>query len=126
LRFTIPQKLSLSDADREREEVSMPDRISRQRAFQEGWLSVREIRKATGLGHATVMERFHNASRDGLRVARLETGEWRLHKDDLARMPHRYAERGAPRTKLEALIKEVETLRAEVAALKGQPVGAAS
>jgi hypothetical protein len=107
----------------ERAEGSMADRISRQRAQLEGWLSVKDIRRATGLGHATVMERLHNAGRDGLRVARLESGEWRLHQSDLSRMPHRYAERGAPRTRLEALIRELEALKTEVALLKAQGQG---
>jgi hypothetical protein len=96
----------------------MADRISRQRARLEGWVSVRAVRVATGLGHATVMERFQNASRYGLRVARLESGEWRLHKDDLARVPRRYEERGAPRSRVEALAREVAALKAELAALR--------
>jgi hypothetical protein len=96
----------------------MAERISRRRARDEGWLSLREVRETLGLGHATVLERFQNAARDGLRVARLETGEWRLHKDDLDRIPRRYEERGAPRDRVEALAREVEALRAEVAALR--------
>jgi hypothetical protein len=96
----------------------MPERISRRRAQDEGWLSIKEVRTATGLGHATVIERLANAARDGLRVARLETGEWRLHPDDLERIPRRYEERGAPRSQLEALRDEVAALRAEVAALR--------
>src|SRR5207302_792596 len=95
--------------------LSVADRISRKRANEEGWLSAREVRDATGLGHATLQERFENAARDGLRVARLESGEWRLHRDNLARIPRRYEARGAPRSKLEALAGEVEALRAEVA-----------
>ncbi len=96
----------------------MAERISRQRARSEGWLTLREVRAATGLGHATALERLQNAGRDGLRVARLETGEWRLHPDDLARIPRRYEERGAPRSRLEALAREVEALRSEVASLR--------
>src|SRR4051794_29581059 len=95
----------------------MAERISRLRARSEGWLSVRQVRDATGLGHATVMERFGNAARDALRVARLESGEWRLHKDDLARVPRRYEERGAPRSRLEELAREVELLKAQLAKL---------
>ena len=96
----------------------MADRISRQRASIEGWLSAREVRDATGLGHATLQERFQNATRDGLRVARLESGEWRLHKDDLAKLPRRYEAKGAPRSRMEELAQELALLRAEVAALK--------
>ena len=96
----------------------MAERISTKRAKEEGWLSAREVRDATGLGHATLQERFENAARDGIRVARLESGEWRLHKDDLARIPRRYEARGAERSKVEALAGEVEVLRAEVAALR--------
>ena len=98
----------------------MAERISRKRAFEEGWLSAREVRDATGLGHATLLERFKNAARDGLRVARLESGEWRLHRDDLERLPRRYELKGAPRSRLEELVREVETLRSELAALKGR------
>jgi hypothetical protein len=76
------------------------------------------VREALGLGHATALERFQNASRDGLRVARLETGEWRVHPDDLARIPRRFEERGAPRSRVEALAQEVERLRSEVARLR--------
>jgi hypothetical protein len=94
------------------------ERISRQRARSEGWLSLREVREATGLGHATAIERFTNATRDGLRVARLETGEWRLHPDDLERIPRRYEDRGAPRNRVETLAREVESLRAEIASLR--------
>lgn len=104
-------------------EGTMAERISRRRAKDEGWLSVKAVRAATGLGHATVLERLTNAARDGLRVARLETGEWRLHKDDLGRLPRRYEERGAPRSRVEALAREVEALRAEVEALKRSPGG---
>lgn len=96
----------------------MAERISRRRAFEEGWLSARAVRDATGLGHATLIERFQNAARDGLRVARLESGEWRLHRDDLAKIPRRYEERGAPRSRLEALAREVAALREELAQLK--------
>jgi len=96
----------------------MAERISRRRASSEGWLSAREVRDATGLGHATLLERFLNAGRDGLRVARLESGEWRLHRDDLAKIPRRFEARGAPRSRLEALRVEVASLRAEVEALK--------
>ena len=96
----------------------MPDRIARRRALDEGWLSIRDVREALGLGHATVIERFKNAARDGLRVARLETGEWRLHPADLEKIPRRYEERGAPRSRVEALAREVEALRQEVRALK--------
>ena len=96
----------------------MPDRISRKRAQQEGWLSLLQVREALGLGHATAVERFQNASRDGLRVARLETGEWRLHPDDLEKVPRRYEERGAPRSRVEALAQEVAALREEVRALR--------
>jgi hypothetical protein len=99
--------------------MDMPERISRQRARTEGWLSAREVRDATGLGHATLLERFENATRDDLRVARLETGEWRLHKDDLDKVPRRYEARGAPRSRVEALAREVETLKAEVLELRG-------
>jgi hypothetical protein len=98
----------------------MAERISRRRANEEGWLSARAVREATGLGHATLLERFVNAGRDGLRVARLESGEWRLHPEDLERIPRRYEARGAPRSKLEALSRELESLRAELAALKGR------
>jgi hypothetical protein len=94
------------------------ERISRRRAQEEGWLTLRAVREALGLGHATVLERFQNAGRDGLRVARLETGEWRLHPDDLARIPRRFEERGAPRSRVESLARELEALRSEVAALR--------
>lgn len=97
---------------------TMPDRISYVRARNEGWLSLKAVRQALGLGHATVLERFQNASRDGLRVARLETGEWRLHPDDLAKIPRRFEERGAARSRIEALAREVELLREEVRALR--------
>lgn len=96
----------------------MPERISPRRSVEEGWLSVRQVRDATGLGHATVMERFKNAARDGLRVARLETGEWRLARSDLAKLPRRYEHRGAPRTKLEGIEREVQDLRTRVFALE--------
>jgi hypothetical protein len=96
----------------------MPDRISHRRARDEGWLSLKAVREALGLGHATVLERFQNASRDGLRVARLETGEWRLHPGDLEKIPRRYEERGAPRSRIEVLAHEVEALRQEVRALR--------
>ena len=96
----------------------MAERISRRRALGEGWLSAREVRDATGLGHATLIERFQNAARDGLRVARLESGEWRLHRDDLAKVPRRYEKKGAPRSKEEALAHELGLLRSEVALLK--------
>ncbi len=96
----------------------MAERISRRRAFEEGWLSAREVRDATGLGHATLVERFQNAARDGLRVARLESGEWRLHPDDLARVPRRYEQKGAPRSRVEELEHEVRALKAELAALR--------
>jgi hypothetical protein len=96
----------------------MAERISRRRAFDEGWLSAREIRDATGLGHATLLERFQNAARDGLRVARLESGEWRLHKDDLPKLPRRYEARGAPRSRVEELTLEVARLRSELEALR--------
>jgi hypothetical protein len=96
------------------------ERISRKRAREEGWLSAREVRDATGLGHATLLERFQNASRDGLRVARLESGEWRLHPQDLERIPRRYEAKGAPRSRLEELAREVEALRAELGALRGR------
>ncbi len=98
----------------------MAERISRRRAFEEGWLSARAVRDATGLGHATLLERFQNAARDGLRVARLESGEWRLHRDDLAKLPRRYEARGAPRSRLEALAQEVAQLRAELEALRAR------
>ena len=98
----------------------MAERISRRRAFEEGWLSAREVRDATGLGHATLIERFQNATRDGLRVARLESGEWRLHRDDLAKVPRRYEKKGAPRSKQEELARELAQLRAEVATLKAR------
>lgn len=96
----------------------MAERISRRRAQDEGWLTLLAVREALGLGHATVLERFQNAARDGLRVARLETGEWRLHPGDLARIPRRYEERGAPRSRIEALEVEVAALRDELRALK--------
>ena len=96
----------------------MAEKISRQRSKTEGWLSIKEVRQKTGLGHATAIERFKNATRDGLRVARLETGEWRLHPDDFEKIPRRYEERGAPRSRIEAIAREVETLREEVRALK--------
>lgn len=92
----------------------MAERISRHRARVEGWLSAREVRDQTGLGHATLIERFKNAARDGLRVARLESGEWRLHPDDLSRVPRRYEARGAPRSRIETLEAEVNRLRAEL------------
>ncbi len=98
----------------------MAERISRRRAFEEGWLSAREVRDATGLGHATLQERFQNAARDGLRVARLESGEWRLHREDLAKLPRRYEAKGAPRSRMEELGRELATLRAEIAALKAR------
>ncbi len=104
----------------------MAERISRRRAFEEGWLSAREVRDATGLGHATLIERFQNAARDGVRVARLESGEWRLHKDDLAKLPRRYEAKGAPRSRTEALAIELASLRAEVASLKARIAEAAS
>jgi hypothetical protein len=96
------------------------ERISRKRAQEEGWLSAREVRDATGLGHATLQDRFQNAVRDGIRVARLESGEWRLHKDDLAKIPRRYEARGAERSQVETLASEVATLRSEVAALRSK------
>lgn len=96
----------------------MADRISGKRAIEEGWLSVKQVRDATGLGHATVMERLANAARDGLRVARLENGEWRLHRDDLARLPRAYESRGAPRTKTEELVLEVKELKARIHVLE--------
>ncbi len=106
----------------------MAERISRHRADSEGWLSARAVRDATGLGHATLLERFHNAARDGLRVARLESGEWRLHPDDLARLPRRYEERGARRSKVEELEAEVRDLKVKLAKLEErlarEPVGA--
>jgi hypothetical protein len=86
----------------------------------EGWLSAREVRDATGLGHATLHERFLNAARDGLRVARLESGEWRLHRDDLAKLPRRYEARGAPRSRMEELARELASLRSEIAALQAR------
>lgn len=97
----------------------MAERISRRRAEVEGWLSAREVRVATGLGHATLLERFQNAANYGLRVARLESGEWRLHPEDLGRVPRRYEERGAPRSRIEALELEVATLKSRLAALAG-------
>lgn len=103
----------------------MPDRISRKRAESEGWLSVREVRDATGLGHATLQERLHNAARDGIRVARLESGEWRVHKDDVARIPRKYEARGAPRSQVEALAQEVAGLKAALARLEAGLVKAA-
>ena len=103
----------------------MAERISRRRAFLEGWLSAREVRDATGLGHATLQERFMNAARDGLRVARLESGEWRLHRDDLSKLPRRYEARGAPRSRMEELAKELALLQAEVASLKARIAEAA-
>lgn len=103
----------------------MAERISRRRAFEEGWLSAREVRDATGLGHATLQERFQNATRDGLRVARLESGEWRLHRDDLAKLPRRYEAKGAPRNRMEELGRELATLRSEIAALKARIEAAA-
>lgn len=96
----------------------MPERISRKRAREEGWLTLREVRERLGIGHATAIERFQNAARDGVRVARLETGEWRLHPGDLDKIPRRYEERGASRSRIEALALEVEALRAEVRALR--------
>ena len=96
----------------------MAERISLRRSIEEGWLSVRQLREATGLGHATIMERMKNGARDGLRVARLENGEWRLHRDDLAKVPRRYEERGAPRSRVEAMARELEELRARVFALE--------
>jgi hypothetical protein len=96
----------------------MAERISRRRADMEGWLSARDVRDATGLGHATLLERFKNALRDNLRVARLESGEWRLHKDDLERIPRRYEAKGAPRSKMEELALELASLRTELARLK--------
>jgi hypothetical protein len=96
----------------------LADRISRRRADQEGWLSVRAVRDATGLGHATLLERLQHASRDGLRVARLESGEWRVHPDDVALIPRRYEAKGAPRSKLEELALTLAALRAEVSLLK--------
>lgn len=96
----------------------MAERISRHRAESEGWLSARAVRDATGLGHATLIERLQNATRDGLRVARLENGEWRLHPEDLARLPRRYEAKGAPRSKVERLEEQVAALAAEVAALR--------
>lgn len=98
----------------------MADRISRKRADAEGWLSVRAVRDATGLGHATLLERIQNASRDGLRVARLESGEWRVHPEDVARIPRRYEAKGSPRSKLEELALTLATLRAEVSLLKAK------
>jgi hypothetical protein len=100
----------------------MAERISARRAREEGWLSAREVRDATGLGHATLLERFENAARDGLRVARLESGEWRLHPEDLGRVPRRYEAKGAPRSRVEELAREVETLKAALAALKASPL----
>jgi hypothetical protein len=100
--------------------LPVAERISRKRAEEEGWLSARAVRDALGLGHATLQERFSNAARDGIRVARLESGEWRLHKDDLARIPRRYEARGAERSRVEALASEVETLRLELTALKAK------
>lgn len=97
----------------------MADRISKKRAVEEGWLSVREVREATGLGHATVMERFSHASRDGLRVARLESGEWRLHREDLERLPRHYEAKGARRSKVEVLERELATLRERLSRLEG-------
>jgi hypothetical protein len=97
----------------------MAERISWKRSVEEGWLSVREVREATGLGHATVMERFKGAARDGLRVARLENGEWRLHRDDLAKVPRRYEDRGARRSRIEALEREVGELKEKLNALEG-------
>jgi hypothetical protein len=105
-------------------EVSVAERISRRRAFEEGWLSARAVRDATGLGHATLIERFQNAARDGLRVARLESGEWRLHRDDLAKIPRRYEKKGAPRSRLEALAQEVASLKEELAQLRAALAGA--
>jgi hypothetical protein len=96
----------------------VPERISRKRALAEGWLTLRDVREALGIGHATAIERFKNASRDGLRVARLETGEWRLHPGDLEKIPRRYEERGAPRSRIEALARDLEALRDEVRALR--------
>ena len=96
----------------------MAERISRRRAEDEGWLTAAAVRRQTGLGHATLLERFKDAARLGLRVARLETGEWRLHRDDLARVPRRYEEKGAARDRVEALALEVEALRAELASLR--------
>jgi len=96
----------------------LADRISRKRALTEGWLSAREVRDATGLGHATLLERLQNAARDGLRVARLESGEWRVHPDDVARIPRRYEAKGAPRSRLEELALTLATLRAEVSLLR--------
>ena len=98
----------------------MAERISRLRAEQEGWLGARAIREATGLGHATLLERFQNAARDGLRVARLETGEWRLHREDLARLPRRYEARGARRSQVEALAAEVASLKAALALVQSK------
>jgi len=102
----------------------LADRISRKRADEEGWLSMREVRDATGLGHATLLERLKNAARDGLRVARLESGEWRVHPDDLSRIPRRYEAKGAPRSRMEELARTLETLRSEVAFLKERIAGA--
>src|SRR5437763_7022858 len=96
----------------------MPERISRKRAKDEAWLTLRDVREALGSGHATAVERFQNAARDGIRVARLETGAWRLHPGDLEKIPRRYEERGAPRSRIEALAREVEALRAEVQELR--------
>src|SRR5262249_5937456 len=98
----------------------MAERISRKRADEDGWLSAREVREATGLGHATLLERFQNAVRDGLRVARLESGEWRLHKDDLVRIPRRYEAKGAPRDRIESLSRDLALLRTEIAELKSK------
>ena len=79
---------------------------------------MRDVREALGIGHATAIERFKHASRDGLRVARLETGEWRLHPGDLEKIPRRYEARGAPLARIDALAREVEALREEVRALR--------
>jgi hypothetical protein len=97
----------------------MAERISRKRAELEGWLSAQAVRDATGLGHATLIERFKNAARDGLRVAKLESGEWRLHPDDLVRVPRRYEARGAPRSRIETLEAELNRLRAELDRVHG-------
>ena len=98
----------------------MAERISRKRATEEGWLSARAVRDATGLGHATLQERFENAARDGIRVARLESGEVAPPQGRPSRGSRTARGARRERSSVEALASEIETLRAELVALRSK------
>jgi hypothetical protein len=103
-------------------------RISSKRADREGWLLRRDVGQRLGMSQPTLNRRFIEAAGGTLplRVARDTQGRWRLHPDDLDKVPRRkrgvtFTEIGGLHRELHALRDEVAELTARVAALEGMP-----